>query len=115
MIYTDIFTGLHLWAGASTANWNQLVGGSFILFAVSVAFVMRGYYLFNGWNIFNTGDERTSKIMVYATTFMFAALILCDIAFPHAFMWQIFFLLKYSIVFITGGSYLTWQYHRDLN
>ncbi|WP_164509336.1 DUF2178 domain-containing protein [Companilactobacillus jidongensis] len=104
MIYTDIFTGLHLWAGESIANWNQLVGGSFVLFFISFAIIMRGYYLFNGWNIFNSGDERTSRIIACAAAFMFVA-----------FMWQIFFLLKYSIVFLIGGIYLMWQHHRDFS
>lgn len=31
MIYTNLFTGLLIWANASTANWNRLVGGSFML------------------------------------------------------------------------------------
>ncbi|WP_125763476.1 DUF2178 domain-containing protein [Companilactobacillus hulinensis] len=115
MIDINFFTALHLWASESIANWNQLVGVSFVLFFISFAIIIRGYYLFNGWQIFSSGDERTSKIIASAAAFMFIAYVICDIVLPHAFMWQIFFLLKYSIVFFIGGVYLMWQYHRDLS
>lgn len=115
MISNNLFTGLHLWAGESTGNWNQLVGGSFVLFVVSCIVIFRGYYLFNGWNLFSKGDERTSKINMYATAYMFIAFVILDLVLPHDFMWQIFFLLKYSLVFLVGGIYLLFRHYRDLN
>lgn len=115
MIYTDLFTGLLIWANASTENWNRLVGGSFILLIISLIVFFSGHYLFNGWNLFNSNDERVSKIFTSTAALMFVTLIICDLILPHAYMWQIFFLIKYSVVLLIGGSYMMWKYHRDLN
>ncbi|WP_164508301.1 DUF2178 domain-containing protein [Companilactobacillus kedongensis] len=115
MINNGLFTGLLLWSSESTAHWNQLVGGAFAVFFISLIIILRGFYLFLGWNFFSSGDERTSKILASSALFMFVTFIICDLVLPHAFMWQIFFLIKYSIVFLIGGSYLLWQHHRDFS
>ncbi|MFD1418839.1 DUF2178 domain-containing protein [Companilactobacillus keshanensis] len=115
MINNGLFTGLLLWSSESTANWHQLVGGSFAIFFISLIIILRGYYLFIGWNFLSNGDGRTNIILARSALFMFTTFIICDLFLPHAFMWQIFLLIKYSAVFLIGGSYLLWQYHRDLS
>ncbi|WP_334330460.1 hypothetical protein [Companilactobacillus sp. HBUAS59699] len=90
MTYTNPFTSLLLWASESTANWNQLVGGSFVALIIGLIIFSRGYYLFNGWHFFNYGDERTSKILASTAAFILATTIICDMIFPHAYIWRIF-------------------------
>ncbi len=58
-------------------------------------------------------DERTNQITLISTLIMLCVIILCDVIFPKEYMWQIFFLFKYSLAFCASGIYLAIRYKKD--
>ncbi|MFB5089756.1 DUF2178 domain-containing protein [Psychrobacillus sp. PGGUH221] len=102
-----IFHPLKTWAEASTGNWNMLTGSGFVLLLVGVILL----YLCR--KIIGKSDERTNQIYLKSTYIMLGAVVLCDIIFPKEYMWQIFFLFKYSFAFIASGIYLAVRYKKD--
>jgi hypothetical protein len=60
-------------------------------------------------------DERTNTIFLKSTSYMLVLIVLCDITFPKEYMWNIFFLYKYSLAFLAGGIYLAVRYKKDFS
>ncbi|HLR68491.1 MAG TPA: DUF2178 domain-containing protein [Virgibacillus sp.] len=108
-ISNSIFYPLKTWAEESPGNWNMLLGSGFVLLIVGVILLLV-YILKMG-----KGDERTNQIHLKSTLIMLLVVILCDISFPKEYMWQIFFLFKYTIAFIASGIYLAVRYKRDFS
>jgi predicted permease len=108
-IHHAIFSPLQSWAEQSTGNWNLLVGAGFVLLIVSVIF----YYVC--YRMIGQDDERTSKIFLKSSYCMLLAIIVCDIIFPKEAMWTIFFMFKYSIAILAGGTYLAIRYRKDFS
>ncbi len=103
----SIFDPLRTWAEESPGNWNILLGSGFVLLVVGMILV------FVFMKKMGKGDERTNQIYLKSTLVMLFGVILCDLIFPKEYMWQIFFLFKYSLAFIASGIYLAIQYKRD--
>lgn len=108
-ISNSIFYPLKTWAEKSPGNWNMLLGSGFVLLLVGLALIF--VFLLK----MGKADERTNQIQLKSTLIMLYGVILCDIIFPKEYMWQIFFLLKYSIAFIASGIYLAVRYKKDFN
>ncbi|MFJ7932691.1 DUF2178 domain-containing protein [Peribacillus sp. NPDC096448] len=108
-IHNSIFSPLTSWAEQSTGNWNILIGIGFLLLMGSAIF---GYVFYKK---IGKDDERTNKIFLKSSSYMLLAVILCDIIFPKDDMWTIFFLFKYTLVFLAGGVYLAVQYKKDFS
>ena len=106
-ISNAIFNPLKSWAEQSTGNWNMLIGSGFILvlFGMTLIFV---YHKKIG-----KSDERTTQIRLKSYLIMLSVVLFCDIIFPKEYMWQIFFLFKYSIAFVASGLYLAVRYIKD--
>ncbi|MFO1445093.1 DUF2178 domain-containing protein [Bacillus sp. Bva_UNVM-123] len=102
-----IFYPLKSWAEQSPGNWNILIGVGFLLLMGSAIFA----YKFH--KKMGPDDERTNKISLKSCYCMFLAIVLCDIIFPKDYMWNIFFMFKYTLVFLAGGIYLAVQYKKD--
>ncbi|BFJ01212.1 MAG: hypothetical protein PME_36470 [Priestia megaterium] len=102
-----IFTPLRTWTEQSTSNWNILIGIGIISLIAGLILV----YVF--YKKMGEADERTTQISLKSALIMLCGVILCDLIFPKEYMWQIFFLFKYSIAFIASGIYLAVQYKRD--
>ncbi|NIK75321.1 hypothetical protein FHS15_000419 [Paenibacillus castaneae] len=105
----EIFSPLKSWAEQSPGNWNILLGVSGLLLIGSMIFV----YVF--YKMIGQDDERTNKIFLKSSYCMLWAIILCDMIFPKDYMWNIFFLYKYSLAFLAGGIYLAVQYKKDFS
>jgi hypothetical protein len=58
-------------------------------------------------------DERTNQISLKSALFMLYGVILCDLIFPKEYMWQVFFLFKYSLALLASGIYLAVRYKKD--
>ncbi|MCY9072890.1 DUF2178 domain-containing protein, partial [Bacillus inaquosorum] len=58
-------------------------------------------------------DERTNQISLKSCLFMLCGVILCDTIFPKEYMWQVFFLFKYSLALLASGIYLAFRYKKD--
>ncbi|WP_330949621.1 DUF2178 domain-containing protein [Virgibacillus sp. MG-45] len=108
-ILITIFDPLRTWAEGSTGNWNMLIGSGFVL--VFIGLILIFVYL----KKIGEADERTNHIKLISALIMLFVLVLCDIIFPKEYMWQIFFLYKYSIAFFATGIYLVFRYIKDFN
>ena len=106
-ISNTVFYPLKTWADASTDNWSMLIGIGIVLLMVGVILT----YVFN--KKMGKADERTNPIALKSTLIMLFVVILCDIIFPKEYMWQIFFLFKYSFAFIASGIFLAVRYKND--
>jgi len=106
-ISNSIFNALKTWAEKSNSNWNILICSGLALIIVG-AIVMIVYKKKLGET-----DERTIKIDLKAMSIILVVVILCDIIFPKEYMWQIFFLFKYSFAFLASGIYLATQYRKE--
>jgi hypothetical protein len=102
-----IFYPLKSWAEQSPGNWNILIGSGFILLIVGGILT----YVFQ--KKMGKADERTKQISLNSALIMLCGVILCDVIFPKEYMWQIFFLFKYSLAFIASGIYLAVRYKKD--
>lgn len=102
-----IFYPLKTWAEKSTGNWNMLLCIGIILLLVGVILT----YVFQ--KKLGKADERTNQISLKSTLIMLCGVILCDVIFPKEYMWQIFFLFKYSLAFLASGVYLAVRYKKD--
>lgn len=103
-----VFEPLRMWAEESTSNWNILVGIGFLLVVVGIILL----YIFT--KKIGREDERTSPIYLKSASIMLLVIVLLDIFFPKEYMWQIFFLFKYSIAFLLSGFYLAIRYNIDM-
>ncbi|GGJ45309.1 DUF2178 domain-containing protein [Virgibacillus salexigens] len=103
----SVFNPLKTWVEESTANWNMLIGIGFVMLLIGLALTF--VFLLK----MGKADERTIQIQLKSTLIMLFVVILCDIIFPKEYMWQIFFLFKYSFAFIASGIYLAFRYKKD--
>ncbi|TDL32812.1 DUF2178 domain-containing protein [Jeotgalibacillus sp. S-D1] len=101
------FSPLKSWAEQSPGNWNVLLGSGLVLLLIGGILT----YVFQ--KKLGKADERTLQISLKSTLIMLCAVILCDMIFPKEYMWQIFFLFKYSIAFLASGIYLAVRYKKD--
>ena len=85
----------------------MLIGIGIVLLIVGVIL------LFVFYRKIGKADERTNQIHLKSTFIMLSVVILCDVIFPKEYMWQIFFLFKYSLAFIATGMYLAFRYKKD--
>lgn len=108
-ISNSIFYPLKSWVEASPGNWNMLLGSGFVLLLVGLI-LMIGFLMKMG-----KADERTNQINLKSAYILLLGVILCDIVFPKEYMWQIFFLYKYSLAFIASGLYLAVRYKKDFS
>ncbi|MFC3748652.1 DUF2178 domain-containing protein [Paenibacillus sp. GCM10012306] len=106
-IHDAIFLSLKSWAEHSPGNWNILIGVGFLLLMGSMIML----YVF--YKMIGRDDERTSTIFLKSSYYMLLAIVLCDVIFPKEYMWNIFFLFKYSLAFLAGGIYLAVRYKKD--
>lgn len=106
-ITEKIFHPLKIWMEESNDNWNLMLFGGLglIIIGVILVFVYRS-------KIGKT-DERTSSIYLKSTYTMLFVVILLDMIFPKEYMWQLFFLFKYSLALIAGGIYLAIRYKKE--
>lgn len=106
-LHNAIFSPLKSWAEQSTGNWNILIGSGFLLLFVGaiVTYVLH--------KKMGAADERTTQIALKSALIMLCVVILCDIIFPKEYMWQIFFLFKYSFAFLASAIYLAVRYKKD--
>lgn len=106
-ISDTVFFSLKNWAETSTSNWNMLISSGFTLLLIGVILL----YVF--YKKIGKSDERTTQIHLRSIYIMLLGVILCDVIFPKEYMWQIFFLYKYSFAFIASGIYLAARYKKD--
>lgn len=105
---TDIlFSPLKNWAEKTSGNWNLLIGVGFLLLVVG------GILTYVYQKKIGETDERTHPIFLKSLSIILAVVILFDIIFPKEYMWQIFFLFKYSFAFLASGIYLATRYISD--
>ncbi|SFM38626.1 hypothetical protein SAMN04487943_11630 [Gracilibacillus orientalis] len=104
-----IFYPLKTWAEASPGNWNMLLGSGFVLLLVGLILI----YAYS--QKIGKPDERTNQIHLRSAYILLWVVILSDIIFPKDYMWQIFFLFKYSLAFIASGIYLAVRYKKDFS
>ncbi len=104
-----IFTPLKTWTEQSNSNWNMLIGIGFLSLIIAMILV----YVLQKKMGMSVSDERTSQINLKSALVMLIGIILCDLIFPKEYMWQIFFLFKYSLAFLAAGIYLAIRYKRD--
>ncbi|MGD6795033.1 DUF2178 domain-containing protein [Metabacillus indicus] len=102
-----LFYPLKSWAEQSAGNWNILIGTGGLLLTASMIFV----YVY--YKRIGKDDERTNKIFLKSFYYMLCAIILCDMIFPKDYMWNIFFMFKYTLAFLAAGIYMAVQYRRD--
>ena len=108
-ISNSIFSPLKTWVENSSENWNMLLGIGFLLLIIGLILL----YVF--LKKIGKGDERTDQIRLKSAYIILCGVILCDIIFPKEYMWQIFFLFKYSLAFIASGIYLAVRYKKDFS
>jgi len=106
-IENAIFYPLKTWTEQSNSNWNMLIGIGIVSLIVGLILL----YVFH--NKMGVADERTNQIGLKSALIMLYGVILCDLIFPKEYMWQIFFLFKYSLAFIASGIYLAVRYKKD--
>jgi len=102
-----IFNPLKTWTEQSNSNWNMLIGIGILLLVFGLILI----YVFH--KKMGAADERTSQINLKSALVMLCGIILCDLIFPKEYMWQIFFLFKYSLALIAAGIYLAVRYKKD--
>lgn len=105
--HNAVFNSLRSWAEQSSGNWNILIGSGFIL----LLFGLILNYIFQ--KKMGRSDERTVYIYLTSALIILCVVIICDMIFPKEYMWQIFFLFKYSLAFLASGIYLAVRYIRD--
>nr|WP_099363669.1 DUF2178 domain-containing protein [Fredinandcohnia onubensis] len=106
-ISNAIFGPLKSWAEQSQGNWNILIVSGFLL-------VFVGGILTNVLQKkMGEADERTDQIKLKSAFIMLSGIVLCDVIFPKEYMWQIFFLFKYSLAFLASAVYLAIRYKKD--
>ncbi|MCY8238504.1 DUF2178 domain-containing protein [Bacillus inaquosorum] len=106
-ITNAIFLPLKSWAEHSQGNWSILIGSGFVLLLVGLILTIVIH------KKMGKTDERTDQIALKSCLCMLYALILCDLIFPKEYMWQVFFLFKYSIAFFASAIYLAVRYKKD--
>ncbi|MFJ9290637.1 DUF2178 domain-containing protein [Bacillus halotolerans] len=106
-ITNAIFSPLKSWTEHSPGNWSILIGSGFVLLVVGLILTI----VFH--KKMGKTDERTNQIALKSCLYMLCALILCDTIFPKDYMWQVFFLFKYSIAFLASAIYLAVRYKKD--
>lgn len=106
-IHDAIFHSLRSWAEQSPGNWNILIGSGFVLLLVGGILT----YVFQ--KKMGRADERTMQISLKSAFIILCVVILCDVIFPKEYMWEIFFLFKYSLAFLASGIYLAVRYKKD--
>ena len=106
-IHNAFFVPLKSWAEQSTGNWNILIGSGFILLFIGGILT----YVFQ--KKMGKADERTKQISLNSALIMLLVVVLCDMIFPKEYMWQIFFLFKYSLAFLASAIYLAVRYKKD--
>ncbi|WP_102272288.1 DUF2178 domain-containing protein [Cytobacillus massiliigabonensis] len=106
-ISNAIFYPLKSWAEQFPGNWNILIGSGFVLLFVGGILT----YVFH--KKMGEADERTTQISLKSALITLCVVILCDVIFPKEYMWQIFFLFKYSLAFLASGIYLAVRYKKD--
>lgn len=106
-ISNSIFYSLKTWMEKSNGNWNIILGLGFILLLTGIVLV----YTFT--KKIGRDDERTNLIYLKSAYAMLLVIVVLDLVFPKEYMWQIFFLFKYSLAFIVSGMYLAIQYKKD--
>lgn len=106
-ISNTIFHPLKTWAEQSHANWNILIVSGFLLVFLGAILT---YVLHKKMG---DPDERTKQISLNTALIVLAVVILCDVIFPKEYMWQIFFLFKYSLSFLASAVYLAIRYKKD--
>ncbi|WKA53007.1 DUF2178 domain-containing protein [Planococcus liqunii] len=106
-ISNAIFQPLKSWAEQSTGNWNMLIGSGFVLLMIACTLA----YIF--YKKIGSEDERTERISLNSAFILLCVVILCDMIFPKEYMWQIFFLYKYSFAILAAGIYLAVRYKKD--
>ena len=104
-----IFTPLKTWTEQSNSNWNMLIGIGLLSLIIAMILVS----VFQKKMGMGVSDERTSQINLKSALVMLCGIILCDLIFPKEYMWQIFFLFKYSLALIAAGIYLAVRYKKD--
>ncbi|RPF53477.1 DUF2178 domain-containing protein [Aquisalibacillus elongatus] len=105
----SIFHPLKTWADAEPGNWNMLIGIGFVLLLVGLILT------FSFYKKIGKPDERVSQIHLRSASIILFVVIMSDIIFPKEYMWQIFFLFKYSLAFIVSGIYLAVRYKMDFS
>jgi len=108
-IENAIFYPLKAWTEQSNSNWNMLIGIGLLSLIIAIILV----YVFQKKLGMSVSDERTNQINLKSALIMLCGIILCDLIFPKEYMWQIFFLFKYSLAFIASGIYLAVRYKKD--
>lgn len=108
-ITDTIFGPLKIWVEESNGNWNILIGIGFVLLLVGLI-LMFGFIIKIG-----KADERTNQISLKSALIILYVVIFFDVISPKEYMWQIFFLFKYSLAFIASGIYLAVRYKKDLS
>jgi len=106
-ISNAIFHPLKSWAEQTQGNWNLLICSGFVLllFGGIVTYVFH--------KKMGKADERTTQISLKSALIVLWVVILCDMIFPKEYMWQVFFLFKYSLAFLASGIYLAFRYKMD--
>ncbi len=106
-ISNAIFEPLRSWAEQSQGNWNILIVSGFLLVFVGgiLSYVLQ--------KKMGEADERTNQIKFKSAFIMLSGIVLCDVIFPKEYMWQIFFLFKYSLAFLASAVYLAIRYKKD--
>ena len=108
-IENAIFYPLKTWTEQSNSNWNMLIGIGILSLIVGMILI----YVFQKKMGMSVSDERTSQIGLKSSLVMLYGIILCDLIFPKDYMWQIFFLFKYSLAFFASGIYLVVRYKKE--
>ena len=108
-IENAIFTPLKTWTEQSNSNWNMLIGIGFLSFIVGAVLI----YVLQKKMGMSVPDERTKHIGLKSSLVVLYGVFLCDLIFPKEYMWQIFFLFKYSLAFLAAGIYLAVRYKKD--
>ncbi|MTH53810.1 DUF2178 domain-containing protein [Bacillus mangrovi] len=105
--FSGIYSSLRTWSEQSAGNWNILLGIGLLLLVAGGILT----YVFH--KKMGEADERTVHISLKSCLIMLCAIILGDLIFPKEYMWQIFFLFKYSLAFLASGIYLAIKYKKD--
>src|SRR5690242_1076995 len=105
-IENAIFTPLKTWTEQSNSNWNMLIGIGLLSLIIAMILI----YLLQKKMGMNVSDERTSQINLKSALVMLYGVILFDLIFPKEYMWQIFFLFKYSLALFATSIYLVIRY-----
>lgn len=106
-ITESIFHPLKIWVEESNDNWNMMIVGGLGLMIIG------GILLWVYSRKIGKNDERTSSIYLKCSYTILFVVILLDMIFPKEYMWQLFFLFKYSLAFIAGGIYLAIRYKKE--